>query len=493
MNLHIAIKEIVKQKGVEIIKNVQIINYLLDYQAFKEKPATKLILRDVINGGYAEEISSLKSQDSGWTMSFIKLKRDFIDSCGYKDELVDYVFEAIAYGIGMGDASKEPKIEQKIDVQSFFDIAEEPLQEEAANSPVENNQNVNQSDLYSIALTFYNEGKYKQAKAFIDKSISLFANSGAPADLLKLKGDICLKLGIYEEAINTYHASYTALANKTNYNIPKLKESLKNHEIKGFENSYFCYHFCLYSIGKINKEQWLKIVKSEAMYGLNDAIMYCVNNGINPMEDHINIFFVDKADLRTGDFIYSDGTFAHELSSAKKVIAKVIVTENSEYEKNQGWTHGYLIPVYHDGSIQTIRGEAWSYSHEDLPFPHSHYTNDDINHWDKLKTIESEQFITINDYDLFPAFKAIRNFPVKLPISEASPWFLPSIHWFKRCFISNLISSHGGYWTSSQADTSNALCVKFGLSSYKRSYFTTTSYELADKKENKLLLPVSAF
>ena len=51
MELHKAIKEIVASKGADMICNPQIINYLLDYQAFKEKPATKLILRAIIDSG----------------------------------------------------------------------------------------------------------------------------------------------------------------------------------------------------------------------------------------------------------------------------------------------------------------------------------------------------------------------------------------------------------------------------------------------------------
>ena len=51
--------EIVASKGAEMINNIQIINYLLDYQAYKEKPATKLILRAIIDSGYAENILAL--------------------------------------------------------------------------------------------------------------------------------------------------------------------------------------------------------------------------------------------------------------------------------------------------------------------------------------------------------------------------------------------------------------------------------------------------
>lgn len=42
MELHKVIKDIVASKGAEMINNIQIINYLLDYQAFIEVPATKV-------------------------------------------------------------------------------------------------------------------------------------------------------------------------------------------------------------------------------------------------------------------------------------------------------------------------------------------------------------------------------------------------------------------------------------------------------------------
>ena len=37
----------------------------------------------------------------------------------------------------------------------------------------------------------------------------------------------------------------------------------------------------------------------------------------------------DKNNIRTGDFLYSDGTFAHERSKAKQIVAKVDITETT--------------------------------------------------------------------------------------------------------------------------------------------------------------------
>ena len=62
MELHKALKEIVAQKGAGMINNTQIINFLLDYQAFKEKPAIKLIVRDEIISGYAEKVHFLDTE-----------------------------------------------------------------------------------------------------------------------------------------------------------------------------------------------------------------------------------------------------------------------------------------------------------------------------------------------------------------------------------------------------------------------------------------------
>ena len=493
MELHKAIREVVSLKGTEIIANIQIVNFLLDYQAFKEKPATKLILRDVINSGYAEEILSLGSQNSGWQVAFMKYERDFIESCGYKDDLVKYVFEAIAYGIGLQLGSDEPSIAPDIDVDSFFDIPEEaPEQPSPASGTTSQNQNVNPSDLYSIALTFYNEGKYAQAKSFIEKSVSLFHISDVPSIQLKLKGDINMKLGNFTEAISDYNNCFARKASEVNLKIDDLREQLKEHRIKGYENSMFNYYSCLYSIGKLTNDQWLKFVKAEAMCGISEAILFCASNGIDPMESHMDIFFIDKNNLQYGDYLYSDGTFAHELSSEKRVIARVVKTETTEYEKSKGWTHGYLLPVDKEGRPYNSKSVMWSTSNENLPFPHSHYTIDDINHWNEIKTIESEHFINIIDFDKFPAFKAVRNFPIKNPIAGASSWFLPSIHWFKRCRPTTLISL-GEFWTSSQANEAKAISVEYSIHSYKRSYYYSDSFELTEKKESRQILPISAF
>lgn len=508
MELHKAIKEIIDSKGPEMICNIQIINYLLDYQAFKEKPATKLILRAIIDSGYAENILALCS-NTGWEPKFKQYQHDFIDSCGYKEELAAYVFDSIAYGLGLGTDNVEPEIKPKFNVDSFFDIPEVEQKQQPASPQPQQKPTASPSDLFTIALSFFNEGKYQQAKGFMEKALAQYPQSKVPALYLKLMGDIHMKLSYYQEAIQYYNECFVRKAAESKMSIDKLREALKQHTIKGYDNSMFCYFFCMYYAKGVSDAQWLKIVKDEARYGLMDAIRYCADNGINPIDDHFDIYFVDKNQLRNGDYLFDDGSFSHEKGTTKKAIGRVALSSTSVYEQSQGWTHGYIIykePLGR-GSIMNVLGEifpvVWSKKSIDLPFPHSHYTMDDINHWDEIDRIESEQYISINDFEDFPAFKAINmmNNIHPIPISGTSGWLLPSIHHFMRIirnhktFIPwNLPSLNynygltvmglgGDYWTSSQASE------KYAISLYSSGF----SFGIRGKENEGYVLPIAAF
>ena len=488
MEIHKAIKEIVASKGADMICKAQIINYLLDYQAFKEKPATKLILRAIIDSGYAENILALCANNSGWETKFKQYQHDFIDSCGYKEELAAYVFESIAYGLGLNARNEEPEIKPAFKVDSFFDIPEDTQTQQPSAPKPEQKPSVDPSDLYTIALSFFKEGKYVQARGFMIKALGQYPNTNIPAIYLKLLGDISMKMDFFQEALKYYNESFTRKAAEMKVSVADLRESLKQHKVKDFENSMFCYFFCMYYENQINNAQWRQFVKGEARYGLMEAIKYCADNGINPIDDHFDIYFVDKNQLRNGDYLFEDGPFSHEKGSAKKAIAKIFLMETSEYEKSQGWTNGYIIPFEtaksNDGYFLNGRHLfGWSLERIDLPFPHSHYTMDDLNHWKDIRKIESEHYIKTIDYKKYPAFEAVKNYWVRIPILETSPWFLPSIHHLKKLSLTFMFGDVLGYWTSSQADKDNAISF----------YSSRLAFKCEDKSEKKNVLPIAAF
>ena len=488
MELHKALKDIVASKGTDMINNIQIINYLLDYQAFKEKPATKLILRDIINSGYAESILALSKQGAGWKMNFAKYQHEFIDSCGYKEELAIYVFEAIAYGLGLIVSDEEPEIKPAFNVDSFFEIPEVAQKPQSQPRTSQQAPQVAPTDLYTISLSFFKEGKYKQAKGFIERAIAQYSSSNVPSSYLKLMGDIQMNLASYQEAINYYNECFTRKASESRMPVDVLRDSLKQHKVNGFENSMFCYFFCLYQAKGMNDAQWLQFVKAEARFGIFDAIKYCADNGINPIDNQSNLYFTDRDKLKNGDYLFMDGSFAHELlelSSAKTAIARIVLTDTSDYEKSQAWTHGYIIPldeIIHKKLDLKEWQVSWSLVNENLPFPHSHFTVDDLKHWDKIQKIESEQLIKIVDYDKYPVFKAVKNFALTIPMSDTSQWFLPSIHTFKRIESKYCLKQYYFFWTSSQSDLYRAI-----------AYAAPHLYEIRNKNELHSVMPIAAF
>lgn len=475
MELHKALKEIVASRGADMINNIQIINYLLDYQAFKDKPATKLILRDVINAGYGELIFALQN-DKSWQIKLKQYQHEFIDSCGYKEDLAVYVFESLAYAIGLNvDGGQEPEINSGFNVDSFFDILEVETQQSVITPQSTQKQNANPADLFTIAQSFYNEGKYQQAKSFAEKAINSQPGSTVPADYLKLLGDILLRIGYYDEALKSYNECFNQKSKELKCTIEQLRRWLEQHKVRTYENIVFNYYFCLYAVKRMGDTNWLQLVKREAKDGVIDAIKYCAENGINPIEDHIDIYFTDRNLLKHHDILYADGSFAHEESKSKDKIGIVYLTDTSDYEKSQGWTHGYIVGDVHSNIFFNNNYCQWSILNEDLPFPHTHYTEDDLRHWDELKTIESEHFIKFNRYRGYPAFNAVHNIFPRIPLKGTSGWFLPSIHTCKR--LRGLISS----WTSTQADRDHAI--------YCNSYI----FKLMKKSDNCWVVPVAAF
>lgn len=475
MELHQALKDIINQRGKGLLENPQIINYLLDYRCFVDKPATKLILRDIINSGYASEILSLDTNTPAWQTKFKHYVHEFIDSCGYKEELATYVFESIAFALDLKVYNEEPEIRRKINVDSFFDLDDEgSAQPPTPQKPAPPKPQVDPRDAYTIALSFFKEGKYQQAKGFAEKAINNVVRGDVPSDYLKLMGDILMKSDDYEGAIGYYNECLTNKAKEKKMTADTLRESLKKHEVKGYENFIFCYFYCLYFDNRIPEAKWLPILKKEARTGSIEAIQFCAQYGIDPVENHVDIFFTDMNKLETGDILYDDGTFAHENSKSKNAICLVVIADTSDYEKSMGWTHGYLLPLKSSNSNNTPKWDGhyyyvWSNINEDLPFPHSHFTIDDLTHWDQAKKISTDHLIRISDYSNYPAFTAAKNYQIRMPLKNTSEWFLPSAILLKEIHANihiryrfDLAWRTDSIWTSSQSDKNNAIVFSEG-------------------------------
>lgn len=96
MELHQALKHIIKAEGQDIVTDLRIINILNDLNAYQDIQGSKYILRAIIDDGFAvrfRQIGSLNSQ----AQSMIK---KFADITGFNEYSVTRIFHSLAYGLG---------------------------------------------------------------------------------------------------------------------------------------------------------------------------------------------------------------------------------------------------------------------------------------------------------------------------------------------------------------------------------------------------------
>lgn len=96
MELHQALKHIIKTEGQDIVTDLRIINILNDLNAYQDIQGSKYILRAIIDDGFAvrfRQIGSLNSQ----AQSMIK---KFADITGFNEYSVTRIFHSLAYGLG---------------------------------------------------------------------------------------------------------------------------------------------------------------------------------------------------------------------------------------------------------------------------------------------------------------------------------------------------------------------------------------------------------
>lgn len=501
MKLYDAIKEIVKLKGKSIISESVLLNYLNDYHAFDERPASKLVLRDVVNGGYSDKILNLCHSDSNWTIKLKSYEHDFVDSCGYKEELVLYVFQSLAYASGLTDKKPGEGMDEVLDFHPFFDDEQlKPSDSTSTPEPKQTEDSVDDKDYLKIAQDFVDNGKLDTARSIAEKIV----NGNPKDDENTIKATLMLahimrKKGQYKEALDYYNQALNAEANLLKISAKDLQHRITNREVKDLEDIDIHYMFCLLGIGHIKKDRWIEFVRSKAAKGNVIAMMYCAKFGIDP-QNHINIFFNDFSKIRNGDFLYEDGSFAHEQSNLKKIVGVVFSLETSDIETHYGWKNG-RIAASQGWDFSLILDHNYSYypktewgECENLPFPHTHYSSDDINH---LSEVNSKLFSELLIQDMYnipgTAFYEAQNWKVQIPLRNTSKWYLPNMNQTALLETGKLTGAFGKIWTSSQCNKNEAIACKFTTSKFRNSYYNSVNNLITPKKEKNVVVPIFSF
>ena len=95
MDLHVALRNIIDTDGIDIVKDVRLVNILSDFKAFEAIPASKYILRAIIAEGYASRLVACGK----WDVNAKALCNHFVLSTGFQEDYVYLIFQSMAYGL----------------------------------------------------------------------------------------------------------------------------------------------------------------------------------------------------------------------------------------------------------------------------------------------------------------------------------------------------------------------------------------------------------
>ena len=106
--LHTGIKAVIDSNGNEVLNTMLLSNILADYGAFEDYPTTKVVLRDILAKGYGKKICDGIKYNASTKNVIENIKKEFKKKTNYKKDIVDYVFDSIAFALGVSENVSEP-------------------------------------------------------------------------------------------------------------------------------------------------------------------------------------------------------------------------------------------------------------------------------------------------------------------------------------------------------------------------------------------------
>lgn len=104
MDLHQALKHIIRSEGPDIVTDLRLVNILNDLNAYQDVQGSKYILRAIIADGFAQKLLHI----GRWNKDAINLASQFAYHTGFMPESVEILFKSLAFGLGW--VNQLPKI-----------------------------------------------------------------------------------------------------------------------------------------------------------------------------------------------------------------------------------------------------------------------------------------------------------------------------------------------------------------------------------------------
>ena len=110
MKLQDALKKIIREFGMSVLREKRLLFILSDYKAFDDYPAVKQIMKSIAEDGYGKELCRLGMDGSGEEClnyaGFLKKTLSFDKH--FKPELTDYAVDCILFSMGFVSSVREP-------------------------------------------------------------------------------------------------------------------------------------------------------------------------------------------------------------------------------------------------------------------------------------------------------------------------------------------------------------------------------------------------
>ena len=110
MKLQDALKKIIREFGMSVLREKRLLFILSDYKAFDDYPAVKQIMQSIAEDGYGKELCRLVMDgNSEECLNYAgRLKKTLSGDKHFKPELADYAVDCILFSMGFVSSVREP-------------------------------------------------------------------------------------------------------------------------------------------------------------------------------------------------------------------------------------------------------------------------------------------------------------------------------------------------------------------------------------------------
>lgn len=110
MKLQDALRKIIREFGMSVMKDKRLMSFLTDYRAFDDFPAVKTVMRAIAEGGYGRDLCRLAADESDVNyLSYAgDLKKSLARDRNFRQEFADYAVDSISFALGLMASVIEP-------------------------------------------------------------------------------------------------------------------------------------------------------------------------------------------------------------------------------------------------------------------------------------------------------------------------------------------------------------------------------------------------